>query len=159
MNAPLRPKRSKKRGLKDRRQLWYSLDDAEHIRTVLGFPGCRIAIRIDRDVISADGTLLSHDTRYFLTSLDPAQVRADQLLAYARGHWQVENSLFFLKDRWWDEDRHHTRRPGLAEVLAQLNSCAATVLRACYPPDQPVRARADYIAWNPRLGLQLLGLA
>lgn len=125
----------------------------------MGFPGCRIALRVDRDLIATDGTLVSHDTRYFVTSLDPATVTAQQLLAYVRGHWQVENSCFFLKDRWWDEDRHPTRRPGLSEVFAQLNSCATTVLRASYPPDEPLRARADSIAWNPRLGLQLLGLA
>ncbi|HEX4129761.1 MAG TPA: transposase [Pirellulales bacterium] len=123
------------------------------------FPGCRIAVRVDRDVLDARGAVKSHDTRYFLTSLDPSRVTAAQLLAYVRDHWQVENSHFFLKDRWWDEDRHATRRPGLAERLAMLNSAAVTVLRCCYPPDKPLRARADYIAWNPTLGLQLLKLA
>ena len=112
-----------------------------------------------RDVLAADGAVVSHDTRYFLTSLDPGRVSALELLQYIRDHWQVENSHFFLKDRWWDEDRHHTRRPGLAECLAMLNSAAVTVLRCCYPADQPLRARADYIAWNPTLGLELLGLA
>jgi len=38
-------------------------------------------------------------------------------------------------------------------------SCAVTVLRASYPDDLPLRARADSIAWSPRLGLELLGLA
>jgi len=109
-------------------------------------------------VIASDGTVRSHDTRYFLTNLDPSQVRADQLLELVRQHWQIENSLFFLKDRWWDEDRHWTCRPGAAEALATLNSCAVTVLRSCYSPTQPLRARADFIAWNPRLGLELLGL-
>ncbi|HEX4130377.1 MAG TPA: hypothetical protein VHZ24_10055 [Pirellulales bacterium] len=83
---------------------------------------------------------------------------AAQLLAYVRNHWQVENSHFFLNDRWCDEDRHATRRPGLAERLAMLNSATLTVLRCGYPPDQPLLARADQIAWNPTLGLQLLGL-
>jgi predicted transposase YbfD/YdcC len=142
----------------DRRRLWLNLDDADYIRQTLGFSGCRLALRIDRDLIAADGAAVSHDTRYFVTSLDPGAVNARQLLAYVRGHWQIENSLHFLKDRWWDEDRHPTRRPGLGEVFAQLNSCATSVLRASYPDDQPLRARADYIAWNPRLGLQLLGL-
>ena len=87
------------------------------------------------------------------------RVTAAQLLAYVRDHWQIENSHFFLKDRWWDEDRHATRRPGLAERLAMLNSVAVTVLRCSYPSKQPLRARADHIAWNPTLGLQILGLA
>lgn len=115
-------------------------------------------MRVDREVTAADGEVLLHDTRYFLTSLDPQQVTAAQLLQYVRDHWQIENSLFFLKDRWWDEDRHYTSRPGLAECLSTLNELAASVLRVCYPADQPVRARADRINWNPRLGLELLGL-
>lgn len=86
-------------------------------------------------------------------------MNADELLASVRNHWHVENSLFFTKDRWWDEDRHHTRRPGLAEALAMLNSMALTVLRACCAPDQPLRAHADLIAWKPVHGLRLLGLA
>jgi len=116
-----------------------------------------MAVRVDRDVIAADGRQLSHDRRFFLTALDPDQVTAAGLLAAVRAHWQVENSLFFGKDRWWDEDRHWTRRPGLSAWLAQLTSAAMTVLRACCPPQQPLRAHADAIAWNPRRGLQLLG--
>jgi Transposase DDE domain len=116
-------------------------------------------LRVDRDLIAADGSVLSRDSRYFVTSLDPARVTAAQLLAYARNHWQIENNHFFVKDRWWDEDRHATRRPGLAECLAFFNSAALTALSCLYSPDQPLRARADAIAWNPTLGLQLLGLA
>ncbi len=72
-------------------------------------------MRVDRDVSDDDGTVRHSDTRYFVTSLDPAKTTHAQLLAHVRGHWQIENSLFFVKDRWWDEDRHWTRRPGVAE--------------------------------------------
>ena len=122
------------------------------------FPGARIALRVDRDLIADDGQVLLSDTRYFLTSVDPGSIRAAELLAAVRAHWQIENSLFFLKDRWWDEDRHWTRRPGVAEWLTHMTSAATTVLRALGSPGLPLRAQADYIAWNPRLGLQLLGI-
>ena len=46
-----------------------------------------------------------------------------------RGHWCVENGLHFIKDRWWDEDRQWSIRPGLAERLASLRNAALTVLR------------------------------
>jgi hypothetical protein len=98
------------------------------------------------------------DTRYFLTSLDPGAVTAAELLALVRAHWQIENSLFFIKDRWWDEDRHWTRRPGVAEWLAQLTTAAITVLRLLGAPELPLRARADQIAWKPAHGLAMLGL-
>lgn len=98
------------------------------------------------------------ETRYFITSLDPAQVSPQQLMKLIRGHWQVENSLHFEKDRWWDEDRHWSRRPGLAERLASLTNIALTCLRLTLPePKLPVRAYADRLAWNPMRPLKLLG--
>jgi hypothetical protein len=125
----------------------------------LHFPGCQIALRVDRDVIADDGTVRLSDTRYFLASIDPGTICADDLLATVRQHWQVENSVFFLKDRWWDEDRHWTRRPGLSEWLAHLTTAATCVLRFFHTTDEPLRAYADYINWTPRLGLEILGLA
>jgi predicted transposase YbfD/YdcC len=106
--------------------------------------------------MDADGQVQLADTRYFLTSLDPDTVTAQDLLRAVRGHWQIENSLFFVKDRWWDEDRHWTRRPGVAEWLTQLTTAATTVLRARGPHHLPLRGRADEIAWNPTLGLAIL---
>lgn len=117
-------------------------------------------------MIADDGAVRLSETRYFLTSLDPNRVTAPELLAAVRGHWQIENCLFFLKDRWWDEDRHWTRRPGVAEWLTQLTSAATIALRllgvqmkSSRRKPLPLRARADYIAWKPTLGLALLGLA
>ncbi|QDU94507.1 hypothetical protein Pla8534_22980 [Lignipirellula cremea] len=74
-----------------------------------------------------------------------------------RGHWRIENGLHFLKDRWWDEDRHHTRRPGLSPVMAGLNTIALSIHRLCSDAEQPVRAAADHIAWRPARGLEILG--
>jgi predicted transposase YbfD/YdcC len=141
----------------DRRRLWLTLDDADYIREQLDFAGCQIALRVDRDVLAANGDVVSHDSRYFVASIDPGQIAADRLLDHVRDHWQVENSLFFVKDRWWDEDRHATRRPGLAPCLALLNSYALTVLRRSQQCDEPLRACADRIAWLPSIGLKLLG--
>lgn len=139
--------------------MWLDLANADYVRETLNFAGCQILLRVDRDVTTADGTVELSDTRYFVTSLDPDRVNADQLLAHVRGHWQIENSQFFIKDRWWDEDRHWTRRPGLSEWLAQLTSAALTVHRALSSPDIPLRASADAVQWTPHLGLEMLGLA
>lgn len=136
--------------------MWVDLDNAQYIRDTLDLPGCRIALRVDREVRSPDGRLVSHDVRYFVTSLDPERVTAADLLQHVRDHWRVENGLHFLKDRWWDEDRHHTRRPGLSACLAAINNAAISIHRLRSNPHLPVRAAADQIAWNPTLGLQLL---
>lgn len=139
----------------DRRRLWLDLDNAAYLRDTLKFPGCQIALRIDRDIIAEDGTVRLSDSRYFLASRDPGTVTADQLLTAARQHWHIE-SAFFIKDRWWDEDRHWTRRPGLSQWLAHLTTLATMVLRLFRTDDQPLRAHADYIAWNPSRGLKIL---
>jgi len=83
-------------------------------------------------------------------------VTTADLLQYVRGHWSVENCLHFLKDRWWDEDRHHTRRPGLSPVMTSLNSIVVSIHHLHSDPSQPVRASADHISWNPARGLELL---
>jgi len=136
--------------------VWVDLDNADYIRQTLNLPGCQIALRVDRQLRTSDGQIVSHDVRYYITSLDPDQVSAADLLRYVRRHWQIENSLHFLKDHWWDEDRHHTNRPGLSAVLAAMNNIALSVHRLRSAPDQPVRASADHLAWNSRHALKLL---
>jgi predicted transposase YbfD/YdcC len=113
-------------------------------------------LRVDRTVRSSDGVVLTHDVRYFISSLDPDRVTAAELLQHVRHHWRLENGLHFLKDRWWDEDRHHTRRPGLSACLAAINNAAVSIHRLRSDPDTPLRAAADYIAWNPARGLAIL---
>lgn len=92
-----------------------------------------------------------------MASLNPDSVTPRELQAYIRGHWQVENCLHFIKDRWWDEDRHYTKRPGLAEAFASLTNAALSVLRLIHPPGQPLRATAEKIQWRPHSILPRLG--
>ena len=125
----------------------------------MNFTDCRIALRVDREMRSRDGAVLSCDSRYFTTSLDPGSVAASGLQSYVRNHWQVENCLHFVKDRWWDEDRHYTKRPGLADCFAALTNAARSVLRLIHPPGQPLRATAESIQWFPCSILSRLGFA
>ena len=145
----------RKKGLNhETRRLWLNLDDAEYIRERLNFPHCEIVIRVDHEVRLAYGEILSHESRYFVTSIDPGSVTASELQSYIRGHWQVENCLHFVKDRWWDEDRHYTKRPGLAEVFASLTNAVLSVLRLIRAAGQPLRATAEMTQWSP-LGVLL----
>jgi hypothetical protein len=72
---------------------------------------------------------------------------------------RIENSLHFIKDRWWDEDRHWTSRPGLAERLASLRDAALNVLRlpGVFAEDLPIRGRADHLGRFPEKALKLIG--
>ena len=105
------------------------------------------------------GILVRHETRYFITSLSADEVSPEELMRLVRGHWCVENGLHFIKDRWWDEDRQWSIRPGLAERLASLRDAALTALRLIpgLPTDLPIRARADHLARKLRKALKFIG--
>lgn len=123
----------------------------------MNFPGLRAVVRVDRQTRRVDGTVTGQ-TRYFATSLDPASVSAAGLLRLIRGHWGIENALHYEKDRWWDEDRHACRRPGLAERFTTLRSAAVTVLRVLHPgePGEPLKAQADALNWDIERAINLL---
>ena len=139
------------------RRLWLDIETADYAREALSFPGLRILLRVDSETRKA-GAEATGETRYFATGLDPARVSPDGLLAAVRGHWEVENGLHFIKDRWWDEDRHYSKRPRLAEGFAVLLNAVVTVLEATADPadDLPVRARADALSWHIEHAIELM---
>ena len=142
--------------MRELRRLWLDLENADYIREVLEIPDCKILVRVDRQLITDDGKVVLDDKRYFITSLDPDSVTAFDILRHVRNHWRIENCLHFCKDRWWDEDRHHTRRPGLSAMMAAINNAAITIHRIRSSPNIPLRASADYVQWRPNDGIDML---
>jgi hypothetical protein len=133
-------------------------EEVAYIRRATSFPGIELIVRVDLDV-SAVGAAIGHETRSFVTSLSAAAVSPERLLRLVRGHWCVENGLHFIKDRWWDEDRQWSTRPGLAERLAMLRDAALTALRVLpgVPEDLPIRGRADHLGRKLRKALKFIG--
>jgi len=116
-------------------------------------------IRVDNEEWSPEGILESRDTRYFLSSLDPGTVTPEDLRRLVRGHWQVENCLHLVKDRWWDEDRHYLKRPGLGNTFAVLTNAALSVLRLVQQPGDPLTKTAENFHHFPRKALRLIGVS
>lgn len=136
--------------------MWIDLQQAKYLKEKLNIPDCTMAIRVDRRVVDRDGNEKSFETRYFITSVPDRSVSNADIAAIIRNHWQIENQLHFRKDRWWDEDRHHTRRPGLSSMLAAINNAALSVHQVLSDPTLPIRASADYLCWTPENGIKLL---
>ncbi len=139
------------------RRLWRDAAAADYGREALNFPGLRTLTRVDRETRRRDGKT-TIETRYFASSLDPTRVTATRLLELVRGHWEVENSLHYVKDRWWDEDRHTCRRPGLAAGFTTLRTAAVTALRAtgCAEAEGSMRGAADALCWDVGRAISLL---
>ena len=139
------------------RRIWCDAAAADYAREALSFPGLRLLARVDSEVRRRHGPP-TVETRYFACSLGPGRVTAARLLGLVRGHWEVENSLHFEKDRWWDEDRHVCRRPGLAAGFTALLSAALTALRAtgCDAAEGSMRAAADALCWDAGRAIRLI---
>lgn len=133
-------------------------EEVDYIREVTSFPGIELILRVDLDV-SVGGVTRSHEVRYFVGSPSADEMSATQLMGRVRGHWGVENRLHFVKDRWWDEDRQWSTRPGLAERLSALRDAALAALRVLpgVPDDLPIRARADHLGRRMRKALKFIG--
>jgi predicted transposase YbfD/YdcC len=133
-------------------------EEVAYVRAATSFPGLELILRVDLDVTAA-GAAVRREVRYLVTSLSAAAVSPGRLLRLVRGHWCVENGLHYIKDRWWDEDRQWSTRPGLAARLAALRDAAVTALRLVpgLPEGLPIRARADHLGRRLRKALKFIG--
>ena len=98
--------------------------DINHIGFVRHPRARRYVIRV-----ADDGTVRLSDTRYFLTSVDPGSITADELLASVRNHWQIENSLFHVRDVTFREDHCRVRSGSAPQALAAIRDATLNLIR------------------------------
>jgi len=65
-----------------------------------------------------------------ITSLGPERASAGRLLGVARGHWDIENRLHWVRDVSLGEDSCRVRTGEAAEVLAALRNAALWLMRS-----------------------------
>lgn len=95
----------------------------------------------------------SDDVRYFISSL-PARVR--RLAAAVRQHWGIENSLHWVLDVAFNEDRMRQRDRNGIENLALLNRLAVSLLRQDKTLKAGVKCKRKTAGWNDDYLLHLL---
>jgi len=115
-------------------------------------------MRVDSETWSPQNKLVSSKTRYFISSIDPDTVTDNDLNRLVRSHWQVENCLHLVKDRWWDEDKHYLKRPGLGTAFAVLLNAALSVLRWVKKTGEPLTKTAANCLHDPKKILHLIGV-
>ena len=98
------------------------------------FPHARQAIQIVRRTRRACAgtgkTSKWHtETVYAITDLAPHQARPDELAAWIRGHWQIENGLHWVRDVTFGEDLSQVRTGAAPQVMATLRNLAISLHR------------------------------
>jgi len=95
----------------------------------------------------------TEEVRYFISSL-PA--RAKRLAAAVRQHWGIENSLHWVLDVAFNEDRMRVRDRNALSNLALLNRLAVSLLRQDHAVKAGVKCKRKRAGWDEAYLLHLL---
>lgn len=124
---------------------------------MLGIPDCRCVIRLDKEV-RCRGKEPSIETRFYVSSLDPDVVSAEQMQYYILGHWEVENCLHLQKDRYYDEDRHVLGGDSWGEAWTVLTSMALSLGQLLWQGEQTLKEVRERCYINPLPVAKRLGM-
>ncbi len=114
-------------------------------------PGLATIAIVEATVTRAGRT--SNERRLYLSS---ARMDATTFAAAVRGHWRIENSLHWVLDVIFDEDRARNRCDNGPENLATLRKLALNVLRSARP-DISIRRKRKRSGWSDDFARSVLG--
>jgi hypothetical protein len=93
----------------------------------LDWPAVAQVGQLERTVTA--GGAVTVEVEYLITSVPRGRAGAAALLAWARGHWGVENRLHWVRDVTMGEDANRTRSGSGPQTLAALRNLAVSKLR------------------------------
>lgn len=122
---------------------YYVSDDLSKLRRDAPWRGLRSVVMVER-VREVDGER-TRERRYFITSL-PAD--AARLAEAVRGHWQVENSLHWVLDVTFAEDRSRVRKGHGAFNFGVLRRLATNLLAQETDSGLPMSRKRLRAGWD-----------
>ena len=96
--------------------------------TLASFAHARQAFRVVRERTVVKTGAPSAETAYGITSAPAERAGPDRLLAWNRGHWQVENGNHYRRDATFGEDASRIRARHAPANNATLNNIALAVV-------------------------------
>ena len=93
------------------------------------------------------------DVRYFLSSMKPT---AKRLAGIVRSHWGIENSLHWVLDIAFNEDRLRTKDRNAIDNIALVNRLAVSLLRQDKTVKAGVKCKRKKAGWDNDYLLHLL---
>jgi len=115
------------------------------------WPGLQAIGMAVRTTEQANGTA-SGDVRYFISSAFPSGKRFAEAV---RGHWAIENSLHWVLDVTFDEDRSRTRKRRMADNLSWLRRFAISLLKR-HPAEHSIKGKSRMAGWSNEFLMEVL---
>lgn len=140
----------KRHGRVEKREYWWTASGEleAYLAQEYGWEGVKMCGRVRRQRQSLHShswtEIETHEVVYGSRSARLPTV--EQCSQWLRGHWAIENRVFWVLDVTYGEDRNHARKTGLA--LSKLRCIALNVIRRLgyrYVPDghRAAAARSD----------------
>jgi predicted transposase YbfD/YdcC len=119
------------------------------------FPHAAQAIQVVRRTQPlSGGRRWRTETVHAITSLAPHHATPAQIAVWIRGHWQIENSIHWVRDVTYGEDHSQVRTGATPQVMATLRNLAINALRLTGVTN--IAAALRHHARDPIRPLQLL---
>lgn len=122
----------------------------------MDFPHVEQVFWVAREVTHVKKNKQSLEIAYGITSLTPEQASPERLLGLNRMHWGIENSLHWVRDETFGEDRSQIRTGNAPRVMATLRNLAITILRRCGATN--IAKTTRWLTLKIHLALNLIGL-
>ncbi|WP_284044644.1 ISAs1 family transposase [Actinoplanes sp. M2I2] len=127
------------------------------VSTGIDFPNAAQALQIRRRRRRLDQPKrFTTETVYAITDLRVHQAKPHQLAAWIRGHWSIENSIHWIRDVTYDEDRSQIRTGTGPHVMAALRNAAIGAIRTAGITN--IAAANRHYARDSNRPLALLGI-
>lgn len=122
----------------------------------MDFPHVGQVFCVRREVTHLRKNKESCEIAYGITSLTPDNASPERVLALNRMHWAIENSLHWVRDETFREDRSQIRTGSAPRVMATLRNLVISLLRRCGATNIAKTLRR--FAFKSHLALKLIGL-
>jgi len=121
----------------------------------LPFPHAAQVVVAYRERGDLADVMTSAETSYYVTSVAKAKAGPERLGVHVRGHWGIE-SLHWIRDWCFDEDRHQLRSTNVPRVMATLRNLAIALLRLAGAVK--ITATTRWVARDANRAARLLGV-
>jgi predicted transposase YbfD/YdcC len=93
------------------------------------FPYAAQVLRIQRRRRHYGAKKWCSETVYAITDLTAEEANAAEIASWARGHWTVENTVHWVRDAVFGEDKSHVRTHNAPAVLAAVRDLIRSALK------------------------------
>jgi len=128
------------------RRIWCS----SALNAYIDFPHVGQVYLIERETLTKKTGKLQREIVLGLTSRTAEDASPQQVLAINRGHWSIE-SLHYLIDWNYDEDRSRIRKGFGPENITRLRRFAISILKSFQQPGQTIAAMMRTLSFRTRI--------